>query len=271
MEIMGREYTIGETAQLLNVTRDTLRFYEKKKLIVPRKEANGYRYYSGEDIQLLLDLIFLRKLQYSIQDIQLLCEDGDMDSMCDCFELRMKEEEELIRRHQQILQQLIVTRYTREKIRKYFQRYVLRPIPRTYIFSPTVSDYDAVREEWFKLLEENKKLNCYLHEQWNILGDKTVNHQCYLILEEHAVKLLGLEENAKHAPFFSFDQSVYTIYASKTVSPQQEDIQKIIHWAREQNIAVTGEIHAHYLWNHYQEGKLQTSYIELYLPVKPDS
>ena len=89
---MGREYTIGETAQLLNVTRDTLRFYEKKKLIVPRKEANGYRYYSGEDIQLLLDLIFLRKLQYSIQDIQLLCEDGDMDSMCDCFELRMKEE-----------------------------------------------------------------------------------------------------------------------------------------------------------------------------------
>ena len=126
---MGREYTIGETAQLLNVTRDTLRFYEKKKLIVPRKEANGYRYYSGEDIQLLLDLIFLRKLQYSIQDIQLLCEDGDMDSMCDCFELRMKEEEELIRRHQQILQQLIVTRYTREKIRKYFQRYVLRPIP----------------------------------------------------------------------------------------------------------------------------------------------
>ena len=78
---MGREYTIGETAQLLNVTRDTLRFYEKKKLIVPRKEANGYRYYSGEDIQLLLDLIFLRKLQYSIQDIQLLCEDGDMDSM----------------------------------------------------------------------------------------------------------------------------------------------------------------------------------------------
>ena len=73
---MGREYSIGEVAELLNVTRDTLRFYEKKKLIVPRKAANGYRYYSGEDIQLLLDLIFLRKLQCSILDIQTICGDG---------------------------------------------------------------------------------------------------------------------------------------------------------------------------------------------------
>lgn len=39
---MGREYSIGEVAELLNVTRDTLRFYEKKKLIVPRK-AHLYR------------------------------------------------------------------------------------------------------------------------------------------------------------------------------------------------------------------------------------
>ena len=39
---MGREYSIGEVAELLNVTRDTLRFYEKKKLIVPRKATNGY-------------------------------------------------------------------------------------------------------------------------------------------------------------------------------------------------------------------------------------
>ena len=100
---MGREYSIGEVAELLNVTRDTLRFYEKKKLIVPRKAANGYRYYSGEDIQLLLDLIFLRKLQCSILDIQTICGDGSLEAMCDCLEVRVKEEEKLIRQHQQIL------------------------------------------------------------------------------------------------------------------------------------------------------------------------
>lgn len=265
---MGREYTIGEVAELLNVTRDTLRFYEKKKLIVPRKADNGYRYYSGEDIQVLLDLIFLRKLQCSIQDIQMICGDGSLDSMCDCFEYRIQEEEKLIRQHQQILRQLAATRYTREKIRKYFHKYLLRPIPRTYIFSPSVPDYDAVREEWFKTLGEDKKINCYLHEQWDLQGERAVNHQCYLILEEYTVKQLGLESYARDAPYFSFDQCVYTIYASPTVSPQWEDMQKLIHWAREQNIPLAGEIHAQYLYNHYQEGKLKTSYIELYLPVK---
>lgn len=265
---MGREYSIGEVAELLNVTRDTLRFYEKKKLIVPRKATNGYRYYSGEDIQLLLDLIFLRKLQCSILDIQTICGDGSLEAMCDCLEVRVEEEEKLIRQHQQILRQLIATRYTREKIRKYFQQYVLRSIPRTYIFSPSVSNYDAVREEWFKALGEDKKLNCYLHEQWDLQEDRAVNHQCYLILEEYAVRQLGLEKYAKNAPFFSFDECVYTIYASKTVSPQWEDMQKMISWANQQNIPLTGEVHAQYLWNHYQEGKLKTSYIELYLPVK---
>ena len=37
---MGRGYTIGEAAKLLHVSRDTLRFYEKKKLAAPSKAEN---------------------------------------------------------------------------------------------------------------------------------------------------------------------------------------------------------------------------------------
>ena len=75
---MGRGYTIGEAAKLLHVSRDTLRFYEKKKLAAPSKAENGYRYYAEEDIRMLLDLVFLRKLQCSIQDIQRLYADGSL-------------------------------------------------------------------------------------------------------------------------------------------------------------------------------------------------
>lgn len=268
---MGREYTIGEAAERLNVSRDTLRFYEKKRLVMPRKGKNGYRYYSDEDLQMLLDLVFLRRLQCSIQDIQGLCEDGSFDFMDNCLEFRMKEEENLIRRHQQLLNQLMATRHTREKMRRYFQKYTLRSIPRTYIFSPAVPDYDAVRGEWFRGIEKDKNLeNCYLHEQWNILEDHTVSHQCYLILEEYTVNLLKLEKQAKTVPSFQFDQCVYTVYASDTVSPHWEDIQRLMDWAKNRHLTLTGEIHAHYLWNHYQEGKLKTSYIELYLPVKQE-
>lgn len=41
-------YSIGETARLLGVTTQTLRFYDKCGLLQPRHvdESTGYRYYS---------------------------------------------------------------------------------------------------------------------------------------------------------------------------------------------------------------------------------
>ena len=73
---MAHEYTIGEAAELLNVTRDALRFYEKKDLVRPDKKENGYRFYSENALSILMDIIFLRKIQCSIQDIKAMYENG---------------------------------------------------------------------------------------------------------------------------------------------------------------------------------------------------
>lgn len=264
---MGQRYTIGEAAKLLHVSRDALRFYEKKKLAAPSKAENGYRYYAEEDIRMLLDLVFLRKLQCSIQDIQRLYEDGSLAYTESFLDHRIEEEEKEIRRHQQMLHKLTVTRYTRRKIAASLGKYTLRPIPRTYIFSEKLPDYDLVRDAWFRTIQEEERLeNCYLHEQSDLRrgGDG----RCYyLVLEDYAVKELGLEEAAGTAPSFAFSQCVHHVYASKTVSPTEDDIQSMVRWAREQKISLTGEVHAHYLWNHYRKGKLETSYIEMYMPV----
>ncbi len=45
---------IGELAQASAVSRDTLRFYEQRGLIVARRSANGYRDYSPDMLQLVL-------------------------------------------------------------------------------------------------------------------------------------------------------------------------------------------------------------------------
>lgn len=264
---MSRRYSIGEAAKLLHVSRDTLRYYEKKKLTAPGKAENGYRCYTEEDIRMLLDLIYLRRLQCSIQDIQRLYGDGSLAYMGGFLDQRIQEEEKEIRFHQQILHQLKVTRYTRRKIAEPFGQYSLRQIPRTYIFSEKLSDYDLVRDAWFRAIEKEERLeNCYLHEQWGV-GEDGQERQYYLVLEEPAVKELGLEEIAVTAPSFAFGRSVHCVYASKNMSPTADDTWAMARWAREQGIALTGEVHAHYLWNHYREGRLETSYIEMYMPV----
>lgn len=269
---MSREYTIGEVAELLQVSRDTLRFYEKKKLVSPKKGENGYRYYSEEDIRMLLDLVFLRRLQYSIQDIREICQNGSIRYMRDFLDLRIEEEERLIHNHQKMLRQLIYSRYIREKVMHFLHQYTVCPIPKTYIFSEMLPDYDSVRDEWFQASTKGLGLeNCFLHEWFTVQEDGSWKHQCCLVLEEYAVQTLKMEDLAKTAPSFAFDRCVRYIYASEHVSPQRENIEAMIRWAGEQGIELTGEIHAQYLWNHYQEGKLKTSYVELYMPVKKAS
>ena len=38
-----KQYTIGDVSKRLGISRDSLRFYEKKGIITPQKLENGYR------------------------------------------------------------------------------------------------------------------------------------------------------------------------------------------------------------------------------------
>lgn len=49
--------------------RATIRYYEKEGLVVPRRQENGYRSYSADDVQLLLKIKLLRQLGVSLLKI----------------------------------------------------------------------------------------------------------------------------------------------------------------------------------------------------------
>lgn len=64
-------WTIGEVAQLFAISTDTLRYYEKSGLLTAHKDRfNGYRYYSYNDIVLLMDILFLRNMELPVADIR---------------------------------------------------------------------------------------------------------------------------------------------------------------------------------------------------------
>lgn len=65
-------FKISEFASLLGVSTKTLRFYEKKGLIVPAKvdENNSYRMYDSEQIKELSQIIQLKRLGFSLGEIR---------------------------------------------------------------------------------------------------------------------------------------------------------------------------------------------------------
>lgn len=62
---------INELESRTGITKQNIRFYEKKDLLHPaRNEGNNYREYTEEDFRTLQTIKILRKLDFSIEDIR---------------------------------------------------------------------------------------------------------------------------------------------------------------------------------------------------------
>ena len=58
------KYLIGDVANLMGISRDTLRHYEKRGLLTARKAANGYRYYTEADISRFISILYQRNISF---------------------------------------------------------------------------------------------------------------------------------------------------------------------------------------------------------------
>ena len=80
------EYRIGEISKLYDIGPDSIRYYEEKELISPKRKENGYRAYSLEDIWRLNLIKDLRKLNFSVKQIKSYLEDRNIDTTIDLME-----------------------------------------------------------------------------------------------------------------------------------------------------------------------------------------
>lgn len=62
--------TIRELEHKSGLERTNIRFYEKEGLLTPQRKENGYRDYSEADLQLLLKIKLLRRLDFSVEAIR---------------------------------------------------------------------------------------------------------------------------------------------------------------------------------------------------------
>jgi len=63
-------YKIGEISKLYNIGTDSLRYYEEVGILKPKRDNNGYRMYSINDIRTLNILRELRSIGFSINEIK---------------------------------------------------------------------------------------------------------------------------------------------------------------------------------------------------------
>lgn len=62
--------TIGEMSKKTNLPESTLRYYEKKKLLIVERDGNGRRIYSESDIEWIKFIRRLKETGMILKDIQ---------------------------------------------------------------------------------------------------------------------------------------------------------------------------------------------------------
>lgn len=62
--------SINEAAKELAISKSSLRYYEKVKLIQPSRTEGGYRSYSDWDLLLIKYILVLKYGEFSLEDIQ---------------------------------------------------------------------------------------------------------------------------------------------------------------------------------------------------------
>ncbi|NUU74997.1 MerR family transcriptional regulator [Paenibacillus xylanilyticus] len=87
---MKNDYKINEISKLYGIGVDSLRYYEKLGLLVPRRDCNGYRLYSLHDMYKLNIIRDLRQLDFTMQQIKAYL---DQQSVENTLELLYKEQE----------------------------------------------------------------------------------------------------------------------------------------------------------------------------------
>lgn len=85
-------YSSGEFARMAHISVRTVRYYDKINILNPSHvNENGARFYTDEDLVRLQQILLLKYLGFSLEDIKMLTvEDADYQMLCHSLELQLK-------------------------------------------------------------------------------------------------------------------------------------------------------------------------------------
>ena len=94
----------NEVEKVLDVTKDTLRYYEKVGLIEPQRDDNGYRNYCQDDLRVIKNIVMLRSLDVSIEEIKQIF--NDELTLTVCLERKEQTLQAEIKQKKKIIEQI---------------------------------------------------------------------------------------------------------------------------------------------------------------------
>lgn len=92
-----KEYQVKDVINKFEITRDTIKYYEKQGLIEPKRSENGYRIFDELNVQKLKNILCFRDLDFSVETVLDLYRNRGTERYLEILEEQRKVIEEQIR------------------------------------------------------------------------------------------------------------------------------------------------------------------------------
>lgn len=264
--MMYKNYRTGELLEYLGVTRDTLRFYEEKGLLKPQKcSDNNYRNYDIMDIYNIMILDFYKKRGMSINQLQELIKDSNLDDIKRKLQNKKSDLEKKIFDLQCMKKKIEDTQTFIDEVMSNIGVFSIRPLP-LYRVKGELSDFIAV-EEYKNVLEVfNSKNDDMLSQILRYISfDDTGVKSTKMLIADTA------ETDDERTPeLLQYPKCLYTVELETQPNIRQEDLMVRMHktsaeQAQLLGLRLTGEAFAMIRFITYHEMETR-SYIEIFVP-----
>lgn len=265
-----RMLKIGEFSKLCKTTIKTLRYYDEVGLLKPVKvDTNGYRYYEVEQLNDLIFILELRKLDISILDIKNIQTSDQKQKFLENHLLHLKEE--MHRKNNQIslIKNLIEKSKKGEIMEKYFAKKVVVPKNIVYYKHGTIDSmadlFDFVLQAGAEVKQYNPHLQCknycYVTYSANEYKEKDIELE-YV----EAVEAFGKEsENIK------FREEDEIVAISVIHKGSYENLNKAyafaINWVKEKGYKIVAPIREVYIDGCWNKDSVNDYLTEIQVPI----
>lgn len=267
-------YKIGDVARILGISTDLLRYYEKKGVVHPEKDAhNDYRYYEPWDINFLMDCLWFKNFGFGIEEIAHMVTDRDFNELADCLEAKEWEMEQSLRRQQLLLERMKVHRAEMLRGKELLGRCdvtqspeILRYLNRhnfVYDDDPALA---KLTQEWLRYFPFIRR--CFEIRQSDLPGGEGEgNFSWGLALDPAYAEEFGVlcDPPVERLPARKCLHSVFKSTGKDAFSPGH--LQYLMDYAAENGLTVCGNAYGNLLCSVSEPGG-QSGWFEVWVPVK---
>lgn len=266
---MKRYFKIGEVAEMLGISTDTLRFYEKKGLLVSQRDArNGYRYYEPQEIYNLMDILFYRSLDISIPDISDILTMSDPKGLREAMAHKEAEIRQKIEEYEKLYKRIRTNMELLDRVEQSFEKYELTSMPPAVVISEAPNIGQSYLEDLVaRSIYPTENIFYYLQAfstRWE--NEKCVIDRIYTTIpRQHVLRgdtNLRYEDNR----VLCCEKCLSTVFCAGAGEAQSK-LDTAVEWVKGHGYRLCGDLTGFWIYTAYSREE-PLDYVELYLPVE---